>query len=156
MAGSPTFALHISLTVSPKSVYLNLAELLLFKVMMLRCLQLVVEVLPAFFGLGGGLGAVHPHEGGGLVRRQAVFGADGVELPHLRGHRVQVIVGDEQLPQAMLGGQAHGGRGRERRFDLPGELPGRSKRRSRPRPPSAWPPSMAWGSCSSPTMTWTR
>src|SRR5712691_3967426 len=29
MAGSPTFALHISLTVSPKSVYLNLAELLL-------------------------------------------------------------------------------------------------------------------------------
>jgi hypothetical protein len=78
---------------------------------MLRRLQLVVEVPPAFFGFGGGLGAVHPQEGGGLVRRQTMFGTDGVELPHLRGHRVQVITSDEQLPQAMLGSQAHRGRG---------------------------------------------
>src|SRR5262249_4342568 len=43
-----------------------------FKVVMLRRLQLVVEVPPAFFGFGGGLSAVHPQEGGGLVRRQTM------------------------------------------------------------------------------------
>jgi hypothetical protein len=33
MAGQPTFAVHISLTVSPKSVYLDLAERLLVMTM---------------------------------------------------------------------------------------------------------------------------
>src|SRR4030095_6128971 len=39
MAGQPTFAVHISLTVSPKSVYLDLAERLLISVLLGGCAE---------------------------------------------------------------------------------------------------------------------
>jgi hypothetical protein len=71
---------------------------------MLRGDQLVPEVLPALFGLGGRLGAVHPQEGGGLVRRETHLRPDGVELPHLGGHLVEAGSGDEHLAEAVLGG----------------------------------------------------
>ena len=57
------------------------------------------------------------------VKLQLVMcGADGVKVPHLRRHRVQGPRRRRTLSQAMLGGQAHRGWGRERRFDRPGEL----------------------------------
>ena len=93
------------------------ARVVPFEVVVLGRSELVVEVLPALFGFRRGLGAVHPQQGGGLVRRQAEFGPDGVELPHLRGHLVEVVAGDKHLPEAVLGGQPRRGLGGERRLD---------------------------------------
>ena len=76
-----------------------------FEVVMLGRGELVVEVFPALFGFRRGLGTVHPEQGGGLVRWQAEVGADFVEPPDLRRHRVEVVTGDEHLPQAVLGRQ---------------------------------------------------
>src|SRR5215470_814051 len=98
------------------------AGIIPFEVVVLRSLQLIIEVHPALFGFRSGLSAVHPQEGGGLVQWKTELRPNRVELPHLRSHCVEVVAGDEELPQAMLGSQSCRGLRRECRLDPPREL----------------------------------
>src|SRR5438552_1050273 len=98
------------------------ARVVPLEVVVLRREELVAEILPSLLGLRGGLRAVHPQEGGGLIRRQPHPRPDRVEPPHLRRHLVEARARDEHLPKPVLGGHPRGGLGGERRLDSRGEL----------------------------------